>query len=83
MGIFGKPAARPRTKQVMSGPLHAVPCPHCAQPNDCRGLAPVGETGGWGAYGLEPGTTLSCDHCKRPFRITGVQTVTVVSVRQA
>lgn len=69
------------TKQAVRGPLHAVPCPHCGRPNDFRGFAPSGGLG-WGDYGLEPGTVVDCDHCKRKSQIVHVDKVTLVSLRQ-
>jgi hypothetical protein len=70
------------TKKRTKGAIHRVPCPHCGRPNDCRGLQPKDGIGGWGGYGLEQGAKLSCDHCNRLMKITGVQDVTVVTVEQ-
>lgn len=87
MGLFGPPRkAPPRrspTKETLSGPSHAVPCPHCKAPNNFLGMRPTGDNAGWGAYGLEPGTVVECDHCNRRMVITNVQEITVITVRQA
>ena len=70
------------TKKATSGAIHRVPCPHCGRPNNFRDLRPM-DGAGWGSYGLEPGAVISCDSCGKRMQVTGVQDVTVVTVRQA
>lgn len=59
------PQPLPPTTQ---GPVHAVPCPHCGRPNNCKGLHEM----------LTSGTTLTCDHCGQLMQIVGVKMVQVV-----
>jgi hypothetical protein len=71
-----------KKKTTTSGAIHRVPCPWCKKPNDCRGLTAKGVAGGWGGYGLEPGTKLDCDHCGNLMEIAAVQDITVVTVKK-
>jgi hypothetical protein len=45
-------------------------------------LTAKGVAGGWGGYGLEPGTKLDCDHCGNLMEIAAVQDITVVTVKK-
>jgi hypothetical protein len=62
--------------KTVNGPVHAVPCPWCGKPNDCRRLAKALETS------FEKGTHWECDHCHNLVMIVRVTQVTVVQVRQ-
>lgn len=54
-----------------NGFIFSVPCPHCDNTNDFRNLhQDMGA--GYGLSGLETGTKVDCDHCKRHAVITGV-----------
>jgi hypothetical protein len=62
--------------QATSGPVNAVPCPHCGKPND---LSPHAEE----EQHLDTGNEFDCDHCHRLMQVTAIKQVTVVSVRQS
>ena len=71
--------------QSTSGPIEAVPCPWCNQPNDFRVLHD-GESGpdrvsGWGSQGLETNATVDCDHCKRFSRVIAMRQVTIIKLQ--
>lgn len=53
------------------GTVASCACPWCKKPNDFRGVED---------YGLEPGNVLSCDHCRRNFKITKVEKMTVIQL---
>ena len=55
------------------GYVHSCACPWCRKPNDFRDLDD---------YGLEPGNVLSCDHCKKNFKIKALRPVTVITLEQ-
>ena len=80
MGLFNKPKPAQARQQTVTGPLHAVPCPHCGHTSDWRELELAGD---YGNIGLEPGTTVSCDHCNLMMRVVGVNRVTIITVRRA
>lgn len=67
----------PLSPKNTHGFLHAVPCPHCGQPNDMREIHEMM------GQGFEPGLKASCDHCHRNMQVTAVQPTVVVHVRQA
>lgn len=77
-------AGQPKKRRVLKGAkghISRVPCPWCKRTNDFRGMAGTGgDAHAFGAYGLESGTVVDCDHCKRKMRITGVHTITAISV---
>lgn len=55
------------------GTLAACACPWCNKANDFRGLED---------YGMEQGNVLQCDHCKKNFKISRVQPVTMIWLEQ-
>ena len=60
------------------GVIDRVPCPHCDRVLDFSDFADEAMGGaGWGA-GLEPGSTVVCDHCNRKARVERVRSVTIV-----
>lgn len=66
-------------QQTTTGPTAAVPCPWgCGHKNDFRPLVGA-EMGGMGegSIGIETGSVLGCDGCKRLFRIVAIEPVTV------
>jgi hypothetical protein len=68
--------ATPTSPKLLNGPIHAVPCPWCGRPNDCRKLADNLH------QSFEAGTWWECDHCHNLVMNTKVTEVTVVQVRQ-
>lgn len=77
-----QPAPQQAKVHTTTGPISAVPCPWgCGHKNDFRPLAGAGLGGmGEGEIGMETGAVFGCDHCKRKFRILGLEQVTVVKV---
>jgi hypothetical protein len=67
-------------KQATKGAVHAVPCPYCGHKNDFRKF--VGTSEDWGTFGLEPGSTFSCDKCKRISIVKKVAKVMVITLEQ-
>lgn len=65
----------------VNGPVHAVPCPHCAAANDFRDLLEHLQNQGLDDEGVETGAEVVCDHCKRTMVVAQVKTVTFVAVR--
>jgi len=51
------------------GTIAACSCPWCGTANDFRGVED---------YGLEAGNVLTCDSCKKNFKIARVQPVTMI-----
>lgn len=54
---------------ITKGTIEATACPWCRKPNDFRSVED---------YGLEKGNVLTCDHCKRNFKIKNVRKMTVI-----
>lgn len=79
-----RPAPRPATPgrpTPRTGPLGAVPCPHCGHKLDMRPMAGVAMGGvGEGDVGIEVGAVWSCDHCRQKFKITALDRIVVVKV---
>lgn len=67
-----KPPPQPQLPPITTGPINAVPCPHCGKPNNFHGHYEM----------LETGNTFACDHCRQPMQVAGVREVKVVSVRK-
>ena len=57
-----------------SGPISAVPCPHCGRPNDYRDIHKDGL--------LDTGAETYCDHCDGAATVTAVRNVTLVGLRR-
>lgn len=55
------------------GTINACACPWCKSPNDFRGIED---------YGLEVGNVFSCDSCKKNFKISAVQPVTIIRLER-
>jgi hypothetical protein len=72
-------------KASTSGPIQAVPCPHCDFKNDCRVLGDGEAKGGsgWGSQGLETGAVIDCDNCKRFSKIIAIETIQVIKLAPA
>ena len=62
--------------QAVTGPVTAVPCPHCGKPND---MSPHSEE----EQHLDTGNEFDCDHCHRLMQVVALKPVTMVSVRQS
>ena len=76
----GKPAPNGVTK----GPIHKVPCPWCGKGLDFRNHADASHGGvGWGEQGLEAGSKVDCDYCKKTSQIHTVQQVTIIKLKQS
>ncbi len=61
--------AKPEGPKQTRGTIDAVACPWCKKPQDLRDLSD---------FGVEPGSTLVCDFCKRRSRIARVQPTTLI-----
>lgn len=66
----------PQTSQQMppttSGPINAVPCPHCGHKLSFRGQEDL----------LHAGMRFTCDKCKRPVDLVSAAPVMIVTVRK-
>lgn len=72
------------SRKTVSGPMHAVPCPHCGRTHDMRDLE--------SQQLLDTGADITCEplegqpdtgYCRRVFTIVGMRPITVVTVRQS
>lgn len=68
------PAPNPATR-VLSGPVHAVPCPHCGKPNDFRPLRDQ--------MLLVEESQFDCDHCGHVMEFLNLRKVELINVRQS
>ena len=73
----------PNGHRAVAGPMHAVPCPYCGQPNDFRAHADQDSgSAGWGST-LEAGSKVDCDHCGRTSKILRIDRVPVITLAPA
>jgi len=74
---------QPKQPPTTSGPLHAVPCPHCGKHNDLRELASQNllDTGHRITCGSIKGDDVRSGYCGRIFQVTRIQPITIVQVR--
>lgn len=71
-----KPPAKPTvTDKVISGAVHAVPCPHCGKANDFR---PIRDQ-----MLLVEEAQFDCDYCGMCMEFMGSQSIQVIRVRQS
>jgi hypothetical protein len=74
----------PASPGVTRGRLNAAPCPHCGKFNDLTELAAMTADGfSKHGHGSLPGAKADCDHCGRCYIIAKVESVLIVTLRQA
>jgi len=72
----------PLAPQFVNGPIEAVPCPHCAQPNDFREIDDENVTS-IGERDEGHGEKVICDRCQKTMEIVQVRRQIVIVVRQS
>lgn len=68
------PPANLTSTRPTSGPVHAVPCPHCGKPNDFR---PIRDQ-----MLLVEEAQFDCDHCGRVMEFMQMKSIQVITLRQ-